>query len=537
MSLLSLLIFIPLLGIFLVGLLPKSYAPVYKFITAGIALFQVILAAYLYAHFEKNAVFQFVEQSNWIHLNIGSLGELQIDYFVGMDGISAALVLLSSIVMLMASLSSFEIKDNLKGYFILFNLMNLAIMGVFLSLDFFLFYVFYELMLLPLYFLIGMWGGANREYASIKFFLYTLFGSVFMLLVMVGLYFSVKDPLTGAHTFNMLHMMNPANYQADGFFSYASNSQLYGIPTRFLAFVVLFIGFAIKVPMVPFHTWLPDAHVEAPTPISIVLAGILLKVGAYGIIRICYGIFPDAAIHYSYYIGLMGMVSIIYGALNALNAKDLKRLIAYSSVSHMGFVLIGIASLTTEGLNGALYQLFSHGILSTMLFFLVGVLYYRVHDRDLANFRGLSIQMPKYTVFVVIAFFASLGLPGMSGFIGEAFSLFGAFLSESTNGMLPRWMAIVSTVGIVLGAAYFLWALQRMFFGEKKFKDSTWEVALKDLTFREYLVLIPLACITILLGVFPSYLFDWSNASVSVLINDALVNGYVYLHQYFLIGS
>jgi NADH-quinone oxidoreductase subunit M len=289
--------------------------------------------------------------------------------------------------------------------------------------------------------------------------------------------------------------------------------------------------------MVPFHTWLPDAHVEAPTPISIVLAGILLKVGAYGIIRICYGIFPDAAIHYSYYIGLMGMISIIYGALNALNAKDLKRLIAYSSVSHMGFVLIGIASLTTEGLNGALYQLFSHGILSTMLFFLVGVLYYRVHDRDLANFRGLSLQMPKFTVFVVIAFFASLGLPGMSGFIGEAFSLFGAFLSESTNGMLPRWMAIVSTLGIVLGAAYFLWALQRMFFGEKKFKDKSWEVALKDLTFREYLVLIPLAAITILLGIFPSYLFDWSNASVTVLINDALVNGYIYLHQYFLIAS
>lgn len=535
MKLLSILIFIPLLGMLLVGVLPKVYASIYKYISAGIAFIQVCLATYLYANFQKNAVFQFIEQQNWISLQIGSLGKLQIEYFVGMDGISAGLVLLSSIVMFIASISSFEIKNNLKGYFILFNLMNLAIMGVFLSLDFFLFYVFYELMLLPLYFLIGMWGGANREYASIKFFLYTLFGSVFMLLVMVGLYFSVNDPTTGNHTFNMLHMMNPSNYQADGFFSQTANALIFGIPARFIAFIVLFIGFAIKVPMVPFHTWLPDAHVEAPTPISIVLAGILLKVGAYGIIRICYGIFPDAAIHYSYYVGLMGMISIIYGALNALSAKDLKRLIAYSSVSHMGFVLIGIASLTAEGMNGAIFQLFSHGILSSMLFFLVGVLYYRVHDRELASFRGLSLQMPKYTVFVVIAFFASLGLPGMSGFIGEAFSLFGAFLSETSNGMLPRWMAIVSTLGILLGAAYFLWALQRMFFGEKRFKLTTWETELTDLTAREYIVLIPLAFGTIFLGIFPSYLFDWSNASVNVLINDTLMNGYIYLHQYFQI--
>lgn len=533
MHLLSLIIFIPLFGILLVGLIPSKYQKSYKLISAAIALFQLVIALYAYSSLEKNAMFQFVEKYDWIKLNLGNLGNLQIEYFVGMDGISAGLILLSSIVLFIASISSFEITANLKGYHMLFNLMNLAIMGVFLSLDFFLFYVFYELMLLPLYFLIGMWGGVNREYASIKFFLYTLFGSVFMLLVMVGLYFSVTDPETGAHTFNMLHMMDPKNFQADGFFSPAAGNVIFGISARFIAFIVLFIGFAIKVPMVPFHTWLPDAHVEAPTPISIVLAGVLLKVGAYGIIRICYGIFPDAAIHYSYYVALMGMISIIYGALNALSAKDLKRLIAYSSISHMGFVLIGVASLTSEGLNGALYQLFSHGILSAMLFFLVGVLYSRVHDRELANFRGLSIQMPRYTVFVVIAFFASLGLPGMSGFIGEAFSLFGAFLSESSNGLVPRWMAIVSTLGILLGAAYFLWALQRMFFGQKSFKLASWETDLIDLNTREYLVLVPLALITIFLGVLPSYLFDYTNASVNLLINDTLLNGYLYLHEYF----
>lgn len=531
---LSFLIFIPILAMLIIAVLPKAYAHVYKIISASIAFIQLCTALYLYSSIENNSLFQYIEQYSWIKLQLGSLGNLQIDYHVGVDGISAGLILLSSVVMFIASLSSFEIKENLKGYHILFNLMNMAIIGVFLSLDFFLFYVFYELMLLPLYFLIGMWGGSNREYASIKFFLYTLFGSVFMLLVMVGLYFSVKDPSTGAHTFNIIHMMNPENYQAESFFTHHANSFILGIPTRFLAFIVLFIGFAIKVPMVPFHTWLPDAHVEAPTPISIVLAGVLLKVGAYGIIRICYGIFPDAALHYSYYVALMGMISILYGALNALSAKDLKRLIAYSSVSHMGFVLIGIASLSSEGLNGALYQLFSHGILSSMLFFLVGVLYYRVHDREIANYRGLSLQMPKYTVFVVIAFFASLGLPGMSGFIGEAFTLFGAFLSESSNGLVPRWMAICSTVGILIGAAYFLWALQRMFFGEKRFKLQTWEQELTDLTTREYIVLTPLALTTIFLGIFPSYLFNWTDASVNVLINNTIQHGYLYLHQYFL---
>ncbi len=535
MHLLSTIIFIPLLGMLLVGLLPNRFQKSYKFITAGIAIVQVFLSLHAFAYLQKNAEFQYIEKFDWINLSLGNLGNLQIDYFVGMDGISAGLVVLSSIVMLIASISSFEISNNTKGYHVLFNLMNLAIMGVFLSLDFFLFYVFYELMLLPLYFLIGMWGGANREYASIKFFLYTLFGSVFMLLVMVGLYFSVSDPETGAHTFNMLHMMDAKNYDAGTFFNASTGATLMGISARFIAFIVLFIGFAIKVPMVPFHTWLPDAHVEAPTPISIVLAGVLLKVGAYGIIRICYGIFPDAAIHYSYYIALMGVISIIYGALNALSAKDLKRLIAYSSISHMGFVLLGIASLTSEGVNGALYQLFSHGILSSMLFFLVGVLYSRVHDREIANFRGLSLQMPKYTAFVVIAFFASLGLPGMSGFIGEAFSLFGAFLSESSNGLVPRWMAIIGAIGIVIGAAYFLWALQRMFFGQKSFKLAQWETDLTDLNSREYLVLIPLALLTIILGVMPSILFDFSNASVNVFINDTLQQGYLFLHEYFKI--
>jgi len=282
----------------------------------------------------------------------------------------------------------------------------------------------------------------------------------------------------------------------------------------------LFIAFAIKVPLVPVHTWLPDAHVEAPTPVSIILAGILLKVGGYGIIRIAVGIFPEIAHADAYWLGLLGVISIIYGALNALSQQDLKRMIAYSSVSHMGFVLLGIASMTTEGLSGAVMQMVSHGFLSTMLFFLAGVIYNRVHDRGIRHFRGLTTIMPRYAAFVIIAFFASLGLPGFSAFIGEAFSLTGAFKSASVNGNLPQWMAICGSVGILLGAAYFLWTLQRMFFGTLNLKGgSVWKTALTDLNFREKLTLMPLAFIALILGIMPSLVFDKINESVVSFIN------------------
>jgi NADH-quinone oxidoreductase subunit M len=528
MNLLTLLIFTPIIFGFVIALLPSGWRNSFKYITLAATLVQLGLSIWIYCHFKTGAAFgginiegqfQFMQKIPWINLDLGSTGKMQIAYFVGIDGISVTLLVMSSFVMVIAALASWEITHNLKGFFVLFLILDMAVTGVFCSLDFFLFYIFYELMLLPLYFLIGMWGGARREYAAIKFFLYTLFGSVFMLLIMVGLYLSVKDPLTGSHTFNMVQMMNPANFQQGSIFSVLSHQTIFSYPARAVGFLVLFIAFAIKVPIVPLHTWLPDAHVEAPTPVSIILAGIMLKVGGYGIIRVCIGIFPEIASANAYWLGLLGVISILYGALNALNQSDLKRMIAYSSVSHMGFVLLGIASLTTEGLSGAIMQMVSHGFLSTMLFFLVGVVYNRVHDRGIHHFRGLATIMPQYTTFVMIAFFASLGLPGFSAFIGEAFSLTGAFKSQSVNGLLPYWMAVCGSLGILLGAAYFLWTLQRMFFGTLHLKGgAVWQTALIDLNLREKLTLIPLALLVLALGLMPSLVFDKVNDSVLALV-------------------
>ncbi len=512
---LSLITFLPVVGMIIILFLKKEQANLIKYTTLVVTAVQLVFSIILLMNFDYSAAgvfeqgsFQFIDKFRWIEIkDISWLGTVKVDYFLGVDGLSVPMVLLTSLICLIATISSWNIPHSIKGYFALFLLLDCGMMGVFVALDFFLFYIFWELMLLPMYFLIGIWGGPRKEYAAIKFFLYTLLGSIFILLVMIGLYFSAHETLADGSkvfTFNLLALMDSANYTSDGILSPFNPGNL-----RFIAYIGLFIGFAIKIPMFPFHTWLPDAHVEAPTPISVILAGVLLKLGTYGILRISFPIFPEITRELAWYIALFGMINIIYGALVALAQKDFKKLIAYSSVSHMGYVLLGMASLSATGVNGAILQMFNHGTITAMLFLIVGVLYDRSHTRGLNDFGGLANQMPVYTGFVTVAFFAALGLPSLSGFISEALVFVGAFGSEEI-----RTLTIISTLGILLGAAYMLWTLQRIFFGKL---NEKWN-QLTDIDTREYIMFIPLTIIIIFLGVYPSAMLDIMNSSVNALV-------------------
>ncbi len=526
---LSVITFLPILGMIIVLSMPKEKNREVKIATLVITILQVILAVILLANFNYSLggindpkSFQFVEKFRWIEIpGISWIGTFKVDYYLGVDGLSMAMVLLTAIVTFIATLSSWTINKSVKGYFALFLLLDTAMMGVFVALDFFLFYIFWELMLLPMYFLIGIWGGPRKEYAAIKFFIYTLVGSVLMLLVMIGLYFSAKETLADGsqvYTFNLLALMNPKNYTHTGLLSPLNADNI-----RLIAYIGLFIGFAIKIPMFPFHTWLPDAHVEAPTPISVILAGVLLKMGTYGILRISYPIFPEITRQLMWYIALFGMINIIYGALVALAQKDFKKLIAYSSVSHMGYVLLGMASLSAVGINGAIFQMFNHGTITAMLFLIVGVVYDRAHTRGIYDFGGLATQMPVYTGVVIVAFFAAIGLPSLSGFISEALVFFGAFAVTTT-----RTLAIISTLGILLGAAYMLWTLQRIYFGKLNEKWAN----MKDLDLREIVMFVPLMIIVIYLGIYPSAMLNLLHASVAHLTNFMAQHA-----QSFLISS
>ncbi|MBN8824618.1 MULTISPECIES: NuoM family protein [unclassified Spirosoma] len=543
---LSLLIFLPLLGALVIALLPESQVIQFRWIAFVITLAEVMLSVVAYREFNQAIDdYQLVEQVNWITLPLGNLGIVSIDYLLGIDGISLPLVILSAVVMLIGVGASWTMTHRLRAYYSLYLLLTGTVMGCFVALDFFLFFLFFEFMLLPMYFLIGLWGGPRREYASIKFFLYTLFGSLLILLVMIGLSLSVMDPVSTAitaglipdpsavtdelmrsiqsalqsgqlnsaqivHTFTMRYLSDSNNYLPNALLNPASQLIVWGFSARQLAFWAIFIGFAIKLPIVPLHTWLPEAHVEAPTPVSVVLAGVLLKIGGYGFLRIAWDFFPDGAVNYTQILAGLGVLSIVYGGLNALAQADLKKMIAYSSVSHMGFVLLGIASLTAEGINGAIYQMVSHGVLSAMLFLIAGVVYDRTHDRRIDSYRGLMKPMPRYTTLTAIAFFASLGLPGFSGFVGELFTLMGSFQSR----WLAGWLTVVATTGVLLAAAYFLWTLQRMFFGPYWSRHEATTV-LTDLTAREKLMLIPLAVLALLLGLFPNLIFNLTNATVT----------------------
>lgn len=513
---LSLITFLPIIGMIIVLLMPGKMVKEIKITSLIMTFLQVVFSIILILNFDYSAggiydvnSFQFIEKFRWIELTgLSWIGTVKIDYFLGADGLSVPMILLTSLVSFIAVISSWNISKSIKGYFALFLLLDTGMMGVFVALDFFLFYVFWELMLLPMYFLIGIWGGPRKEYAAIKFFIYTLLGSVFMLLVMIGLYFSANETLADGSvvfTFNILALMDPTNYTDSGLLS-PLNPNNY----RLIAYIALFIGFAIKIPMFPFHTWLPDAHVEAPTPISVILAGVLLKLGTYGILRISFPIFPEITQQLAYYIALFGVINIIYGGLVALAQKDFKKLIAYSSVSHMGYVMLGMASMSTTGITGAIFQMFNHGTITAMLFLIVGVIYDRAHTREINGFGGLANKMPVYTGFVTVAFFAAIGLPSLSGFVSEALVFVGAFGVAEI-----RVLTMIGTLGILIGAAYMLWTLQRIFFGEF---NTKWENVLNDITAREYIMFIPLTIIIIVLGIYPSLMLDIMNTSVNSLV-------------------
>ncbi len=490
-ALLTWMTFVPLLGAAILVMLPSNNKTAHRWTALVTAAIPLILAIQLLFSFDRGtAAMQFWQRTPWIP-------GFNIEYFVGVDGISIAMVLLTALLSFICIGASWRIEKATKGYFALFLMLETGMLGVFVSLDFFLFYVFWEVMLLPMYFLIGIWGGPRREYAAIKFFLYTLAGSVLMLLAMIALYLNVRDPNTGQHTFNMLYMMNQVNHGA----------WLLNTNVRHLIFMFLFIGFAVKVPIFPFHTWLPDAHVEAPTAVSVILAGVLLKMGTYGMLRICFPVLPDATRWFAWPLAILGAINIIYGAFCALAQKDMKKLVAYSSVSHMGYVLLGMAVFNEAGITGAMLQMFNHGTITAMLFLLVGVIYDRAHHREINGFGGLGSVMPRYTTVFSLALFAALGLPGLSGFVGEALVFLGAF-------PVYRVVTMVSAVGIIIGATYVLWMLQRVFLGPLNQKYAN----IPDINARELATVIPLAAIVIFIGVYPAPFINMVKTSLITLI-------------------
>ena len=464
----------------------------------GLAGFLVSVPLFFRFDYDNAGEMQFVERVPWIDA-------LGVEYAVGIDGISLLLVLLTTLLGSIAILSSWEsIQDRVKEYYIFMLLLQTGMLGVFVALDFFMFYVFWEVMLVPMYFLIGVWGGSRKLYAAIKFFLYTLVGSVLLLLGILALYFqypaiAARIPEIAAQ-FGSERTFDILAFQAIG--------QYLSFEIQYWVFLVFFVGFAIKVPMFPFHTWLPDAHVEAPTAGSVILAGVLLKMGTYGFVRFSLPILPEASVHFVPFMITLSIIAIIYGALVAMMQKDMKSLVAYSSVSHMGFITLGMFALNPNGLNGSILQQINHGITTGALFLIVGIIYERRHTRLISEFGGLSTIMPVYATIFLIMTLSTIGLPLMNGFIGEFVILQGA-LQENL------WWAVAGASGIVLGAAYMLWLYQRTMFGKL---DNPANEKLPDLNLREVVTFAPLVILVFWIGIYPAPFLDALEEPVNKIV-------------------
>lgn len=497
---LTVLIFLPLALAFLLILLPKHYQRFIGHIAFSFAVLEFLYSLWILAHFDKTtASLQMTENIPWI----SSLG---ISYFIGIDGISLWLIILTTFIsplMILSSLST--IKD--RGFYFHILVLESLMLGSFLAMDAILFYIFFESSLIPMYFLIGIWGGSRRIYATVKFFIFTMLGSVLMLIAIIAMMFTVQAQL-GQISASILDF-----YQVQVPFIL----NLWASPQT-LMFIAFSLAFAIKVPLFPVHTWLPDAHVEAPTAGSVVLAGVMLKMGGYGFIRWVIPMFPEAVENLGWIFFILGVIGIIYGACVAMVQPDIKKLVAYSSISHMGYIIIGLFTLNIYGITGGIYQMLNHGISTGALFLLVGMIYERTHTREIKSYGGLAHVMPLYAIAFFIITLSSIAVPGTNGFIGEILILLGGFITNKAIGAL-------ATIGVILGAVYMLWMFKSVFFGnksklvEKINTDYQKNYKRLDLSFRELCILLPLVFLVFWMGLFPNTFLNYSKASIDHLIN------------------
>ncbi len=500
---LTIITFLPLVGIFLLLPVSKTNHSLIRGTALLISVSTFLFSLYLYFNFDSStADFQFVVNIPWIQ----SLG---ISYFMGIDGISLFLILLTTFLTVVCIISTWSaITEKVKGFMISMLLLETGMIGVFVALDLFLFYVFWEAMLIPMYFLIGMWGGPRRIYATFKFVLFTMFGSLLMLVAIIALYF-LYHSYTGVYTFNLLEMYKLV--------------LPYG--AQFWLFYAFALAFAIKVPLFPFHTWLPDAHVEAPTAGSVILAGVLLKMGTYGFLRFCLPLFPQAYQAAIPLISILALIGIIYGAMVSMMQKDIKSLVAYSSVSHLGFVMLGLFALNVQAVEGGILQMINHGISTGALFLLVGMIYERRHTRLIEDYGGVAKVMPIFAAFFMIIALSSIGLPGTNGFVGEFLIILGTFKSNIVY-------AVLAASGVILAAIYMLWMYQRVFFGKV---TNPANEKLMDLNLREKLILVPLIVLVFWIGLYPKPYLSKMENSVETLFE--FVDKKAQAHENFPEGT